>query len=106
MNRAKRWTAEEDKILVQLIEKNPHNLSKAFLIASSKLERTKGACQFRWYQHLGNSKNNSFDGIAFTVMSKKKNMKNRKNHIEGKSKTQVKKTKASIWNKILAFLGL
>lgn len=106
MARSKKWTNEEDKVLVQLIEKYPHNLNKAFLMASGKLERTKSACQFRWYQHLGNPNSPKHSSVCFTILSKRKQMVDRKNYIEGRSKRKPKNNKVSIWKKILNLLRL
>lgn len=40
-----KWTDEENKILVQAIAANPHNLSEAIKEASKKLNRTYKACK-------------------------------------------------------------
>lgn len=44
MARGVKWTDEENKILVQAIAANPHNLSEAIREASKNLNRTYKAC--------------------------------------------------------------
>lgn len=39
MTTRKRWTKEEEEILVQAVKANPHNLSKAFREVAEKLGR-------------------------------------------------------------------
>ena len=40
-----KWTDEENKILVQAITANPHNISEAIREASKNLNRTYKACK-------------------------------------------------------------
>lgn len=47
----KRWTKEEDNILVQAIKANPHNIKEACKYVATKLEgRTSNACYKQWYK--------------------------------------------------------
>ena len=41
----KRWTDEENNILVQAITANPHNIQEACKYAATKLDRTSKACE-------------------------------------------------------------
>lgn len=106
MKTRKRWTDEEDKVLVQLIEEYPQNLSKCFIMASERLERTKEACEFRWYGTLSNPTHPKYIGTAFMAISKKRRSINRKNYTVGVSKQTPVKNKVSVWNKLLKLLGL
>ena len=45
----KKWTKEEEEILVQAIQANPHNISEALRTASATMNRSFKACQFHWY---------------------------------------------------------
>ena len=45
MAKGVKWTDEENKILVQAIAANPHNLSEAIRKASKNLNRTYKACK-------------------------------------------------------------
>lgn len=48
METKKRWTTEEEEILVQAVAANPHNITEACRYAATKLEdRTSNAC----YRH-------------------------------------------------------
>lgn len=106
MKTRKRWTDEEDKVLVQLIEEYPQNLSNCFIMASERLERTKEACEFRWYGILSNPTHPKYIGTAFMAISKKRRSTNRKNHMTNISKYTPIKNKVSIWNKLLKLLRL
>ena len=45
----KKWTKEEEEILVQAIQANPHNISEALRTANATINRSFKACQFHWY---------------------------------------------------------
>lgn len=48
MAKGVKWTDEENKILVQAIAANPHNISDAIKEASKNLNRTYKACSQQW----------------------------------------------------------
>lgn len=87
----RKWTPEEDRVLLNQIEAFPHNLTKCFAIVSEVVNRTPGACAARWYTKL--SKNPNIEPL-FATMSKQHCSKNRKNGM-GVPSTP------SIWRKIL-----
>ena len=91
--KAKRWTEEEDKRLLQQIRVFPQNLSKCFIIVSEVIGRSPGACAARWYTHLSKDPANA---VFLTVSSKHKIM-NRKN---GKGV----RSSASLFQRILKLL--
>lgn len=101
----RRWTAEEDEILVQLIKEYPHNKSKAFLMASERLGRTKGTCNNRWYSVLSNPEHPKYVGCAFTMLSRKTKFDNRTQYTEHNT-TSPEPMKESLWNRIKRFLRL
>lgn len=70
-----RWTDAEDQIVFNEIKNSPFNLSKCFIIAGAKINRTPLAVEMRWYTSI--SKNPQYKGF-FTVSSKHLSM-NRKN---------------------------
>ena len=61
MAKNKRWTAQEDTIVVSAVKDSPTNLKAAFKVAGKKTGRSEGACSNRWYTVLLNRKNG--DGI-------------------------------------------
>ena len=93
MSTKKRWTKEEDEILVQAIKANPHNLSKAFREVSLKLERTETAINYRWYYVLKNK------SVCFMTVSPNKTLSNGKISTNNK----VDKTPKTFWQKIKEF---
>ena len=74
----KRWTSEEDHILLKEISKNMDCLERAFKITSIETGRTIGACRYRWYGYLNCTNIPEQYGICFAVLSEKKAMLNRK----------------------------
>lgn len=64
----KRWTDEENNILVQAITANPHNIKEACKYAAIKLEgRTSSACYKHWYQVIAPANNPNFKNILDLV---------------------------------------
>lgn len=106
MAKIKRWTEEEDKILVQAIIANPHNKTQAIKEVLPKLNnRTLSAASYRWYCVLSNPESKKYVGCLFTMIGHYSRFDNRtintnKSHIK-----PVKSTK-TIWSRIKKFLGL
>ncbi len=99
----KRWTKEEEEILVQAITANPHNISKACKYASTKLEgRTEKACSFHWYNVLAPADNPTKLGISFISVGSKTICKNRKNS----NMIVANPEKTTLWVKIKKLLNL
>ena len=99
MSTKKRWTEEEEKILVQAVKANPHNLSKAFREVAKKLGRTEGAVNIQWYTKIRSR------SICFVTVSQGKKFKNGKNYVPEcghiNSPTPSNKT---LWEKLKALL--
>ena len=103
MTTKKRWTDEENNILVQAITANPHNIKEACRYASTQLEgRTPSACVFHWYKALASAKNPTKVGITFIAIGPKTVYKNRKNS----GNTFVKPERNTLWTKIKKFIRL
>ena len=102
MAKGVKWTDEENKILVQAITANPHNLSEAIREASKSLNRTTKACKQHWYLALSPKNNPTKVGISFVSVGSNSVYKNRKN-----SGTAIlKPEKSTLWSRIKKFLGL
>lgn len=92
----KRWTDEENNILVQAITANPHNIKEAFRYAATKLAgRTLKACEVHWYKVIAPANNP-------TKLGPKTIYKNRKN--SGSSTVQPEKN--TLWARIKKLIGL
>lgn len=92
----KRWTSEENDVLVQLVSKYPHNLHKAFEEASVELDRTVNSCTYHWYSVLSPANDTTKTGVAFMSISNNTVCKNRK---VSKNPT-VSCEKNTLWSKI------
>ena len=99
----RRWTDEENNILVQAITANPHNIREACRHAATKLEgRTPRACIRRWYEVIAPANNPTKLGVSFLAVGPKTIYRNRKN--SGSSTVQPEKS--TLWTKIKKFIGL
>ena len=74
----KPWTAEEDKVLKDLIDKHSECFEDAFSAASKKLGRTKLACRSRWYQHVSESSLENGEDPVIIVSTRKHMILNRR----------------------------
>lgn len=50
MSTLRKWTEDEEKVVISKIEENPNNLRKAFREVSLEIGRTPAAIEYRWYQ--------------------------------------------------------
>lgn len=97
----RRWTDEEDKILVQAIKRYPHNLSWAFRKVAKETDRTESAVSYRWYNVT------RLKSICFISYSQEEQLVNSKNYVSASGhKGKPNTVKSSLWKKILLLLGL
>lgn len=104
-NKYARWTKEEDEILVQAIQDNPHNKAQAFRTTSIRLNRDIKSCSNRWYQALSNPESRHYVGCMFTLIGVSSHLDNRTTNREN-ARIIPSKTNKSIWSKIKRLLGL
>lgn len=105
----KRWTVEEDYVLVQAVKANPHNLKECFRTVSKQLGRTEKAAMLHWYKVLSNPNNKKYVGTMFVTLGRKAVYVDRKNHYvtaTGNTIIAPKPINPSLWSKIKKFLGL
>lgn len=50
MSTLRKWTEDEEKVVISKIEANPNNLQRAFREASLEIDRTPIAIGWRWHQ--------------------------------------------------------
>lgn len=86
----KKWTEEEDQLLLRQVRAFPQNLSKCFLIVAESTDRTPQAVCYHWY----NVTSKRPDAICFFTASEKHISKNRKNGVG------VESTR-SIWQRLM-----
>ena len=53
MSTFRRWTDDEEQVVISKVKANPNNLSKAFKEASSEIGRTVGSIRQHWYIKRG-----------------------------------------------------
>lgn len=95
MNRTiRKWTEEEDRILLQHVKNSPQNLSRCFLAVSEVIHRSPKAVAAHWYTVV--SKNS--DTICFFTASSHSVSKNRKNG------SGIQYTR-SIWQRLLDIIS-
>lgn len=50
MSTLRKWTEDEEKVVISKIEGNPNNLQRAFREVSLEIDRTPATIEYRWYQ--------------------------------------------------------
>lgn len=103
MTTKKRWTKEEDRLLIQAIAANPTNIKEALMQVSKTLDRTFYACHFRWYRVLSITQNLTKASTLFMTVGSKTVYKNRKN---SSNNSITKPVKSNLWNTIKKFLKI
>ena len=97
MKSKRKWTIEEDNILVQAVKANPHNLQSTFKRVSELIDRTETAVEMRWYYKLKKTSN------CFITVSKNKTLKNGK-IVAINTQDKSEKTNKTLWEKIKILL--
>lgn len=95
MSTRKKWSREEDRVLLNQVSRSPQCLYRAFENAARILERTPNSCRLRWYGHVSKHEN-----VAFALIGSKIATINSK----GKTKSnRSKEVNRSFWKKIKDF---
>ena len=91
----RKWTPEEERVLIDQVRVFPQNLTKCFLIVGETIDRTPTAVASHWYTKT--SKNPEV--MCFFTASPVHVSKNRKNGM-GEESNQ------GIWRRLLRVLGI
>ena len=98
MTTKRRFTKEEDSLILSTVAKNPHNLSECFREVAIKINRSPKSIENRWYHYLSRKDSNDKTNTVFITVGKKSVNYNRKTVMEN---TQQPKSKnPSIWRTI------
>lgn len=104
-NTRRRWTEEEDKILVQAIKANPHNKAEAFRQASTEMDRDEKSCANRWYKQLSNEYSKHYVGSLFTMIGYYSRLDNRTVNRKDVHITPIESSE-TLWSKIKRLFGI
>lgn len=77
MSSYRKWSAEEESILLDRVKAHPENLKCGFIEAAERVNRTQGACENHWYNVV--SKDPDPDKTVFVTVSGHHVCRNRKN---------------------------
>lgn len=100
----RRWTIEEDEILVQTVTANPHNLKRCFLSVALKTGRTEKGVSHRWYQRV---KFTSEGRKALLTIGRGSTYPGGKNDMDTNKEHPIKYKKTTIlWKRILTLLRI
>ena len=91
----RKWTPEEEQVLVNQVRAFPQNMSKCFHIVAETIDRTPLAVSNHWYTKTSKNPEN----LCFFTASPVHVSKNRKNGM-GEESTQ------SVWRRLLRILGI
>lgn len=100
--KARRWTKEEEELIVKAMQNNPGNYTKAFRETAEQIGRTYRAVQYHWYGKMSPASNPTKSGILVTLLTPTYKYDNRKNSGTAISQPQ----KSTLWTKIKKFIGL
>ena len=99
----KRWTMEEEKVLVFQIQKNLGNLTKAFAETAELINRSEKAITLHYYEVIAKGKSKVLpDSYVYMTISANKAMVNKK--IVNKEEDYIN-IKPSLWQRIKNLFG-
>ena len=98
MTTKRRFTKEEDSLILSTVAKNPHNLSECFREVAIKINRGPKSIASRWYHYLSKKDSNDKTNTIFVTVGKKSVNYNRKTAMENTQ--QPEKQRSGIWKTI------
>lgn len=90
----RKWTTEEEQVLISQVRNYPNNLSRAFRATGEEIGKSENAVRVQWYNHTRHS-----ETIFMTVGAKNMN-------INSKNSSTAQPVQLPIWRRILKLLGL
>ena len=94
MSQRRRWTNEEEQVLIDQVRQNPGNLARAFRATSDIIGRSSHSIEQRWYTKVRHSET-VFMTIGAANMS-----------VNSKVNNNPQPVSVPIWRRILNLLGL
>lgn len=100
MTKKRKWTIEEERVLVDQITRRANNIREAFRRTSRLIGRTEAACMYHWYMVVSKRENTS---VCFVTIGHETKNVNRKN-VASNTSDNTEKTSISWWRRFLSFL--
>lgn len=100
MSTLRKWTEDEEKVVISKIEANPNNLQRAFREASLEINRTPLAIKEKW--HVGGLREKS--GKLFMTYGRKGTLNTNRKIVSSTTSDNTLKTRKSKWRRILDIL--
>ena len=94
MSQKRRWTNEEDQVLIGQVRQYPSNLTRAFRATSEIVGRSALCVRQRWYTKVRHS-----ETVFMTIGAR--NMS-----VNSKNSDNTQPVRLPIWRRILNLLGL
>lgn len=91
MSTLRKWTEDEEKVVISKIEENPNNLQRAFREASLEIGRTPAAIEER-------------SGKLFMTYGRKGTLNSNRKNVSSKTSDNTIRTRKSKWRRILDIL--
>ena len=96
----RKWTTEEERVLVDQITRSANNLTEAFRRTSRLVGRTEAACAYHWYYVVSKREDPS---VCFVTIGQKTKNVNRKN-VASNTSDNTEKISTRWWRRFLNFL--
>lgn len=96
----KRWTEEEDRVLLNQVTRNANNLFRGFRESARLLNRTEDACRQRWYTAVMHNYDSS---MCFITVGRGTKNVNRK-VVNKRTSDNTEKKPVKWWRALLNFL--
>jgi hypothetical protein len=99
MSTKRKWTKEEEELLVKTVKANFHNLTSAFEEVANSTGRSKKAVRLHWYNKT------RLTSTCFVAVSQDTKMRNSKNYVPNCGHTKTPSTSnKTLWEKLKALL--
>lgn len=102
MSTRRRFTEEEDRVILSKIGENPSNVAQCLRELSAELDRSFSTLQTRWYRVLAKKDMNNKTNTMFMTYGRKSMNPNRK--IARENTQQPIEVRRSKWRRILDIL--
>lgn len=99
MNTRRRFTEEEDRLILSSIGEGPSNLARVFRAIATEIGRDPKSIANRWYRYLSKKDTNHKTNAAFMTYSSNKVNTNRK--VARENTQQPIEVRRSKWRRIL-----